>query len=137
MLKELTPPQAYELLNADTDAVLVDVRSTMEHEYVGHPVGAIHVAIKQPPAWDTDPDFVEAVNHKLDEARPNADIANLPILLLCRSGKRSELAAQLLEQAGFKDTYNILDGFEGDKDEQGHRNTVSGWRFHQLPWEQS
>ncbi len=136
-MKELAPPQAYELLKSNTDAVLVDVRSTMEYEYVGHPVDAIHIAIKEPPDWETDPGFPEAVKQTLNQVRPDSDIESLPILLLCRSGKRSELAAQLLEQAGFEETYNILDGFEGDKNDKGHRNSVSGWRFHQLPWEQS
>jgi rhodanese-related sulfurtransferase len=57
--------------------------------------------------------------------------------MLCRSGARSALAAEMLIKEGYTNVYNILDGFEGDKDESGHRNTINGWRFHDLPWEQS
>ena len=64
-------------------------------------------------------------------------VKNRPILMLCRSGKRSQLGGELLSSAGFTEVYNIIEGFEGDKDEHGHRNCINGWRFHGLPWEQS
>ena len=62
---------------------------------------------------------------------------DITILTICRSGKRSMLAAQLLEAQGYKHTANIAEGFEGDLDENHHRGNVNGWRFHGLPWEQT
>ena len=59
------------------------------------------------------------------------------VLTLCRSGKRSMLAATLLEEQGYKDTVNIAEGFEGDPDGNRHRGNLNGWRFHGLPWEQT
>ena len=137
MIKELQPREAYALLQQNADAVLIDVRSTMEYEYVGRPLNAVHVPIKEPPAWETAPDFVDNVRAALKGHVPEGDIETTPLLMLCRSGKRSELGAELLIQAGFTDVANILEGFEGDKDPNGHRSTINGWRFHQLPWEQS
>ena len=80
-------------------------------------------------------------------SRPNADFVkqleaavpdkNTPLLFLCRSGGRSHNAAMLAMQSGYAETYNVLEGFEGDKDASGHRNTVGGWRASGLPWTQS
>lgn len=138
MIKEIHPKQAYKLLSDTPRAVLVDVRSSMEYDYVGHPVNSVHVPIKEPPGWETDADFVENLKEKLKRDRQHGlQLENIPLLLLCRSGKRSELGAGLLIEAGFNNVFNIVEGFEGDRDENGHRNTLNGWRFHQLPWQQS
>ncbi|MCG8378390.1 MAG: rhodanese-like domain-containing protein [Proteobacteria bacterium] len=138
MIKELTPPEASNMLANKTGALLIDVRSTMEYDYVGHPLNSIHIPIKEPPGWEVDTGFVDKVRKKLVEHEINEPtLEDTPLLLLCRSGKRSELAAQLLEKDGFKELYNVIEGFEGDKDENGHRNTLNGWRYHKLPWEQS
>jgi rhodanese-related sulfurtransferase len=59
-----------------------------------------------------------------------------PIVLICRSGNRSMDAGAALEEAGFTKVYNVLHGFEGDLDENHHRNSSNGWRFDELPWEQ-
>ena len=138
MIKEIQPKQAFEMLQQQEKAVLIDVRSVMEYDYVGHPVDAIHVSIKEPPDWETKQDFVVRIRQALEERFPHIERQEeLSLLMLCRSGKRSELGAQLLLEDGFSDVYNVLEGFEGDKDDQGHRNTINGWRFHGLPWEQS
>jgi rhodanese-related sulfurtransferase len=138
MTKEISPKQAYEILGQQEAAVLIDVRSSMEYEYVGHPLNAVHVAIKEPPVWDTEQDFVKNVRLALEaQLSENKEILNIPLLMLCRSGKRSEMAAEMLINEGFTNVYNVLDGFEGDKDENGHRNTINGWRFQGLPWQQS
>ena len=137
-MKEINPIQAYQLLQNDTDTVLIDVRSTMEYEYVGHPVQAVHIPLKESPDWQTDITFADKVKQQLTIFRPDvAGVESIPLLLLCRSGKRSKLAANILEQEGFMNTYSILDGFEGDRNDQGHRNAINGWRFNKLPWEQS
>jgi rhodanese-related sulfurtransferase len=138
MIKEIRPKEAYEIIQQQEDALLIDVRSTMEYEYVGHPVNAVHVPIKEPPDWSTEQEFVKNVRLALSKHfGENKDMSNVSLFMLCRSGKRSELGAEMLINDGFSNVYNILEGFEGDKDAEGHRNTINGWRFHGLPWEQS
>lgn len=138
MIKEVNPRQAYEILKNTDDAVLIDVRSTMEYQYVGHPVNAIHVPLKEPPDWETKTNFVENLESVLQQQfNDKCGFSDMTFLMLCRSGARSAAAGELLIQAGYRNVYNVLEGFEGDKNEQGHRSTVNGWRFHELPWEQS
>lgn len=132
MVSEVNPKQAWKMLLDDPDLILLDVRSRVEFDYVGHPIGAVNIPLQEPPGWQTDPDFTEKVIERLGEASKNATV-----LTLCRSGKRSMLAAQLLEEQGYKDTVNIAEGFEGDPDENQHRGNLNGWRYHKLPWEQT
>ncbi len=138
MIKEVSPVEAFKILTHQATATLVDVRSTMEYEFVGHPLNAIHMPLKEPPGWDTFPDFVEKLRASLAEHLPTgASLEDTPLLMLCRSGARSKLAGEMLINDGFTSVYNVLEGFEGDKDDNGHRNSVNGWRFHGLPWVQS
>ncbi|MGH8584074.1 MAG: rhodanese-like domain-containing protein [Gammaproteobacteria bacterium] len=136
IVKDLRPDEAARLLQDDPNTLLIDVRSRMEYDYVGHPVGAIHVAWMEPPEWRVLPDFVDRV-HRVLETRAAARAEDTPILTLCRSGARSRAAAQTLAQEGFTRVFNVAEGFEGDRDADGHRSSVSGWRFRDLPWEQS
>ncbi|MBL8384196.1 MAG: rhodanese-like domain-containing protein [Burkholderiales bacterium] len=128
-MKHMTPREAYDFLRAHDDALLIDCRSEIEYFYVGHPVGAIHVAWQEAPDWTINPDFAREV---LREAKDK----DRPILLICRSGKRTLDAARALEADGFADVTNVLHGFEGELDENFHRGTRSGWRHDGLPWEQ-
>ena len=130
MIENLAPRQAWELLQQNTDSVLVDVRTKVEHAFVGHPLGAIHVAWKEAPDWQINPNFVA-------EVEKWAPDKSAPILLLCRSGQRSLDAAKALEESGYQRLINIVDGFEGPLDQQNHRGNLGGWRFSGLPWEQS
>lgn len=130
MIENLTPQESWELLQQNTSAVLVDVRTQMEHAYVGHPIGAVHIPWKEAPSWEINPNFVADVK----KLAPSCDA---PILLLCRSGQRSLSAARTLEDAGYKHLVNIIDGFEGALDPHKHRGLLGGWRFCGLPWEQS
>lgn len=132
MVAEVNPKQAWKMLQENPNAILLDVRSKVEFDYVGHPVGAVHVPLQEFPDWQTDPDFSQKVIELLGTAS-----RDVTVLTLCRSGKRSMLAAQLLEAQGYKDTVNIAEGFEGDPDENRHRGNVNGWRYHGLPWEQT
>ena len=132
MVAEVNPKQAWKMLQENPNAILLDVRSKVEFDYVGHPVGAVHVPLQEFPDWQTDPDFSQKVIELLGTAS-----RDVTVLTMCRSGKRSMLAAQLLEAQGYKDTVNIAEGFEGDPDENRHRGNVNGWRFHGLPWEQT
>jgi sulfur dioxygenase len=107
-------------------AVLVDVRTDAEREWVGFVPEAVPVAWKQWPAMVPNPDF---------DAQVRAAAGGKPVVLLCRSGVRSIAAAQRATALGLQ-AYNILEGFEGDPDEQAHRGTRGGWRRRGLPWRQ-
>ena len=129
-MKHLTPTEAHAFLQANPSALLIDVRSEIEFLFVGHPVGAIHVSWNDGPDWGVNPHFVGEVRKLVG----NGD--QRPILLICRSGNRSETAGQALIDAGFGQVFNVQHGFEGDLDDKHHRNSVSGWRFDGLPWQQ-
>jgi rhodanese-related sulfurtransferase len=130
MIENLDPKQAWTVLQENSAAVLIDVRTAIEHGFVGHPPNAIHVAWKEFPGMQLNDQFVEHVQQ-------HAPDKSVPVLLLCRSGVRSVDAAKALEANGYQHLINILDGFEGPLDENKHRGTVGGWRFLGLPWQQS
>jgi rhodanese-related sulfurtransferase len=126
----LSPAEAFELLQLDTGARLVDVRTRAELDWVGRPVIGdgqyAHVEWTRYPGAVPNQEFLHQLS---DVASPDT-----PVLFLCRSAARSKLAAIAAAQAGFTKAYDLLEGFEGDKDGQGHRKTVSGWCFRGLPW---
>ncbi len=130
-MQHLDPPSAHAFLQANPAALLVDCRTEIEFMYVGHPVGAEHVAWQEVPDWEVDPEFADKVRRLA-----RGDVTR-PILLICRSGHRSVLAGEALEAAGFSSVINVLEGFEGPLDGCDHRGTLAGWRFHGLPWQQS
>ena len=130
MIENLTPTEAWALLQENPQTVLVDVRTKMEHSFVGHPPGAVHIAWKEAPNMQLNPQFVADVERLVTDKAA-------PILLLCRSGQRSLDAAAALLAAGYLRPINILDGFEGALDDQKHRGTLNGWRYCGLPWQQS
>lgn len=110
------------------EAVLVDVRSDAEREWVGFIPGAVALAWKQWPGMAMNPQFDEG----LKTAAPDGK----RLVLLCRSGVRSIAAAKRATELGLE-AYNILEGFEGNPDEQAHRGRTGGWRHHGLPWRQN
>lgn len=134
-IKRVTPPDAARILADDARAVLIDVRSRVEFDYVGHPAGAHNVVWKDYPDWVENPHFVDEVRALL--AAEGGDAPDRPLLAICRSGARSMAAAKALAAAGFSNLFNVEEGFEGDKDASGHRRSVSGWLAHGLPWEQT
>ena len=136
-VKTISPKGASQLLQQDPRALLIDVRSNMEFLFIGHPVDAISIPWIDEPDWVVNPNFAADVR-KLILGGLEHDSAghNVPILLICRSGKRSMEAGNLLLKEGFHDVYNIEDGFEGELDETHHRSTLAGWRFDGLPWSQ-
>jgi rhodanese-related sulfurtransferase len=123
----LLPAEAHQLMQAG--AKLVDVRTKPELLYVGRVPGAAAVEWQTYPGGKPNPEFIG----ELGAAVPK----DTPVMFLCRSGARSHAAAEAAMRAGWKETYNVLEGFEGDKDAQEHRNTVGGWRKAGLPWTQS
>lgn len=131
---DLTPQQAWERLESDPDAVLVDVRTSAEWSFVGLPdltsLGKQVVAIE----WTTFPDG--APNQRfLDELRAALPSEDAPVLFLCRSGARSAAATATAAAAGYAGAVNVSEGFEGDLDAHGHR-AVNGWKQAGLPWRQ-
>lgn len=123
----IPPELAWSLVSAG-EARLVDVRSAEERKFVGHVPESLHVPWATGTSLTRNPRFVRELEAKVGkEAR---------VLLLCRSGKRSALAAEAATKAGFTQVFNVLEGFEGEIDAQQHRGGQDGWRFHQLPWVQ-
>ena len=126
----VTPREAYDLVQADARVKLIDVRTSAERDWVGKvvlPEGQ-HGAVqwRTYPGGVPNPDFVQ----QLQALAGKDDV----LLFLCRSGVRSRHAATLATQNGYANSYDILEGFEGDKDAEGHRKTVGGWCKAGLPW---
>ncbi|WP_038739618.1 rhodanese-like domain-containing protein [Burkholderia pseudomallei] len=124
----VSPRDAWALVAAG-HARLVDVRTTEERTFVGHVPDSLHVPWATGTSLTRNPRFVRELEAKTGK--------NAVVLLLCRSGNRSALAAQAAAKAGFTQVFNVLEGFEGDLDDAGHRGTTNGWRLHGLPWRQS
>lgn len=136
-VKSISPQDAWQLIQDDSRTVLIDVRSDMEYLFVGHAKGSIHVSWIDAPEWRVNANFGTEVRKVMlggisrDDTHPCA-----PVVLICRSGKRSLEAGEELIRQGFRDVYNIDEGFEGNLDEDHHRSTLGGWRYRGLPWEQ-
>lgn len=124
---DVSPQLAWQWVQAGV-AVLVDVRSDAEREWVGYVPGALAVAWKQWPGMVPNPGYDDGVRQAAADGRK--------LVLLCRSGVRSIAAAKRATELGLV-AYNILEGFEGDPDSQAHRGRQGGWRFHGLPWRQN
>ena len=125
---DVTPQEALTLLQEAPGTVLVDVRTRAEWDWVGRVPGAIEIDWVQYPDMSRNQQFISELQRQV---APDATI-----LFLCRSGVRSRSAASAALDAGFTKAYNILEGFEGDKDADNHRGNLGGWRFHGLPWYQ-
>jgi rhodanese-related sulfurtransferase len=132
---DISPAEAWTLLEKEPEAVLIDVRTRPEWNYVGvpdlGPLGKETVLLSWQvfPEMMVNPDFVP----QLSRAVPGRDQA---LVFLCRSGARSRAAAQAMTAAGYKRCYNVAHGFEGGADEQHHRGRVAGWKADGLPWVQ-
>jgi sulfur dioxygenase len=121
---DVAPATAYAWWQTG-DAVLVDVRTDAEREWVGQVPGAVAVPWKQWPGM--------VMNANFDTALQSAVPQGKKVLLLCRSGVRSIAAAKRATELGLE-AYNILEGFEGDADEHAQRGHRGGWRMRGLPW---
>ncbi len=133
----LTPRQAWQMMQDDSRTLLVDIRSSMEFLFVGHPVGAVHIPWIDEPDWTVNPHFVTDIRKLLlGGVICDIDDGCAAVILICRSGKRSLEAGRALLNAGFRRVFHIEEGFEGERDEHYHRSTLGGWRFRGLPWEQ-
>jgi rhodanese-related sulfurtransferase len=124
----ISPPDAWALASSG-QAVLVDVRSNEERVFVGYVPGTVHVPWATGTALTRNPRFARELEAKLGGKDKIA-------LLLCRSGKRSALAAEAAAKAGLSLVFNVLEGFEGELDDDHQRGHIDGWRLHGLPWVQ-
>jgi rhodanese-related sulfurtransferase len=133
---DISPQEAWKILEAEPDAVLIDVRTQAEWQFVGvpalRPLGKELVLAEwiQYPGGALNPSFVDQVKQALPSGGDPA------LLFLCRSGQRSQGAAAALTREGYSRCYNILEGFEGNHDSEGHRGTTGGWKVVGLPWAQ-
>lgn len=137
-MKHLTPTETYDFLRSHPQALFIDCRSDAEYFLVGHalvpretgePLRPVNVCWADELRAELNPNFVGEVDTLArDRARP--------VVLICRSGRRSVLAGQALEAAGYTQVTNVLHGFEGDLDERDRRGLLNGWRRDGLPWEQ-
>lgn len=121
----VTPEEAWALVCADA-AVIVDVRTQEEHKFVGYVPDSILIPWMCGNTMVKNPSFIGEATKQL------GNDAN--ILTLCRSAKRSAGAAEALTAAGYQNVFNIMEGFEGDLDENMQRNNINGWRVKKLPW---
>ena len=136
-VKSISPKDAMKLIADEPKSLLIDVRSHMEFLFIGHPTGAVHIPWIDEPDWNINPHFARDVRQLLLGGLADAAKgAHVPIVLICRSGKRSYEAGELLVKEGIGNVYNVVDGFEGELDSSHHRSTLGGWRFEGLPWEQ-
>lgn len=132
---DLTSAEAFKVLEAEPEAVLVDVRTVPEWQFVGVPdlqgLGkeTLFLSWQVYPQMQVHPDFVTAL-------RDQGVGPEQKVLLLCRSGQRSRSAAMALTDAGYGQAFNVSDGFEGPPDAQNHRGTLAGWKAAGLPWVQ-
>ncbi|MBT3767732.1 MAG: rhodanese-like domain-containing protein [Rhodospirillaceae bacterium] len=132
---DIMPAEAWKILADDPKAVLIDVRTTAEWVYVGQAdisslsKETVLLEWKVFPAMESNPEFVGELSAKISDK-------DAPLLFLCRSGVRSKAAAITMTAEGYATCYNIATGFEGDKDSDGHRGHVGGWKVEGLPWMQ-
>ena len=133
--RNLLPKMAIERLQNNPQALFVDVRSKAEYKYVGYPENSILIPWIDDPDWEPNPEaFSDAVMQELD-GREN--LSDIEIILICRSGFRSNEALKCLKNKGFTQVSHVASGFEGDLDENDHRGNLNGWRHDGMPWSQS
>jgi rhodanese-related sulfurtransferase len=137
---DVTASEAYALLLSRADAVLVDVRSQPEWSFVGVPDlsaanrDVLLIQWQLYPTMASNEDFVSTL---MGELRRRGTPRDAPLLFLCRSGARSQAAAQKMSEQGFTNCLNVAGGFEGPLDAARHRGSRDGWKAQALPWRQS
>ncbi len=124
----VSPAEAWALRQQLPGSVIVDVRSAAEWQFVGVVPDAVRIELRTYPGMVPNPGFVTQLQQQVDKSAT--------VLFICRSGARSDEAARLAAEAGYSEVYNVLEGFEGDRDAAQHRGSVNGWKAAGLPWMQ-
>ena len=132
--RNLLPKMAVERMNENPEAVLIDVRTRAEHNYVGFPDNSILIPWFDEPDLESDPDAF--YNSVIDALSDRSDAMDTELILICRSGFRSNEALKCLQSKGFTCVSHVASGFEGDLDENDHRGNLNGWRNDGMPWSQ-
>ena len=136
-VNHISPLKAWDLIQKEPKVAFIDVLSDMEYLFIGHPLGSVNIPWIEEPNWEVNPHFVRDVRKLvLGGVIDSPEHHSVPVLLICRRGNRSDEAGKLLVENGFKRVYNIVQGFEGELDDNHQRGTIAGWRFDNLPWEQ-
>ena len=133
--RNLLPKMAVERMNENPEAVLIDVRTRAEHKYVGFPDNSILIPWFDEPDLESDPDAF--YNSVIDALSDRSEAMDTELILICRSGFRSNEALKCLLSKGFTCVSHVASGFEGDLDENDHRGNLNGWRNDGMPWSQS
>ena len=133
-VKHYLPKKAYQRLQNNPDAFLVDVRCEAENKFVGRPLNSILAPWLDEPDWESNPkEFVDIIKRFIGE-RDN--VKETEIILICRSGYRSDDAGKCLIDHGFTNVAHVVSGFEGDLDENNQRGHLNGWQHDDMPWDQ-
>ncbi len=127
----LTPQEAFEVLQANPQALLVDVRTKAELELVGKIPGALNVEWAFFPGMVANENFAEQLSAELDNRNIGKDSV---LIFLCRTGGRSNNAATVAASLGYSQAYNTLEGFEGEANADKQRTMINGWKHASLPW---
>ena len=136
---DVTPAECWSALDSDEPAFLVDVRTSAEWNFVGFPLAPagrpqpLFAEWQTYPSMSIDGSFAPRVAEAIKAAGGSE---TSPVYFLCRSGARSMASASALTGLGFENCYNVLDGFEGPPDDEGHRGQIAGWKAAGLPWRQ-
>ena len=134
-IKNITSIECFNKLSEISNSYLIDIRTKPEWEFIGVPdlsslnKKTIFIAWNEYPEMNVNNKFIDQVAGVNIEKNDN-------IFLLCRSGRRSFYAAMYLVSCGYKHSFNVSDGFEGDKNELNQRSTINGWKYNDLPWQQ-
>jgi rhodanese-related sulfurtransferase len=124
----LTPAEAYQVWQSAPGAKLIDIRTQAELNWVGRVPGTIELEWSSWPGMQTNHSFMPQLRRQVDR--------EALVMFLCRSGVRSDNAARAAVNAGYNNCYNVLEGFEGDRDADSQRGHIGGWKHAGLPWQQ-
>lgn len=136
---DLSAAECWDVLKNDPAAALIDVRTRAEWMFVGIPDIAEHRQQLFLIEWQIFPDmaintnFADQLSSQLNSVGRSLDS---PLCFLCKTGGRSLAAAEIMAANGYTNTYNLVHGFEGDKDGEGHRGNINGWKAEGMPWHQ-
>lgn len=125
----LLPTEAQQVRGLVPGCTLVDVRTRPELDFVGRIPGSVEIEWQSYPSGEPNPHFLAHLERQVSKESL--------VMFICRSGARSHAAAAAAAGAGYTQCYNVLEGFQGDRDASGHRDSVGGWRRAGLPWQQS